>query len=225
MGEMNYYKGVNGMPESRKVLLSAVVAVIVWFALPPAGWHVLPRIMLCWDVLALVLLLLNWITFFTADPHDIRNLAKMEDSSRFVVFCVVLVCTFASLAAVVLLLLGRSQKAEWKGAYMAVAVAGMVFSWFMVHTIYTIRYAHKYYANHPQNKEIHAGGLDFPNDDKPDFIDFAYFAFVLGMTFQVSDVQITSKRLRRLALTHGMLSFGYNTIIVALTINLLASQN
>jgi uncharacterized membrane protein len=69
---------------------------------------------------------------------------------------------------------------------------------------------------------MHAGGLVFPDDDKPGYSDFAYFSFVLGMTFQVSDIQITSKRLRRIALLHGILSFGFNTIIVALTINVIA---
>ncbi|BAV09585.1 Uncharacterized membrane protein [Filimonas lacunae] len=203
-------------------MISLLAAVATGFILPADQLKGLVHIMLCWDVFALVLLVLNWITFFTTTAHDIRNKAKIEDSSRVVIFSIVLICTFASMLAVVLLLVTRSEKHEWKGAYMVVAIAGMVFSWLLMHSIYTIRYAHLYYANHPDKKDTHAGGLEFPEDDKPDFIDFAYFAFVLGMTFQVSDVQITSKSLRRMALMHGMLSFGFNTIIVALTINVLA---
>lgn len=213
---------INKLQESKKLLISLALAVTGWFAVPFSAPDALPHIMLCWNIFALALLALNWITFFTTTSHDIRNRAKVEDSSRIVIFSIVLVSTFASLLAVVLLLVTRSQKQEWKGLYLAVAITGMVLSWLLVHTIYTIRYAHLYYANHPTRKEEHAGGLDFPNEEKPDFIDFAYFAFVLGMTFQVSDVQVTAKGLRRLALMHGMLSFGYNTIIVALTINVVA---
>ena len=79
-----------------------------------------------------------------------------------------------------------------------------------------------HYSNHKTNPGTHTGGLDFPGENKPDFLDFAYFSFVLGMTFQVSDVTISSKKLRQWALLHGLISFAYNTIIVALTINILA---
>jgi uncharacterized membrane protein len=105
---------------------------------------------------------------------------------------------------------------------LIIAIAGMVLSWFFIHTIFTLRYAHIFYGDDDEKPETHAGGLEFPDDKKPDYLDFAYFALVLGMTFQVSDVQITSKRLRRIAMLHGLLSFGYNTIMIALTINLIA---
>jgi uncharacterized membrane protein len=98
----------------------------------------------------------------------------------------------------------------------------MVFSWFLIHTIFTLRYAHIYYGDHPSTPEKYHGGLSFPDDATPEYIDFAYFSFVLGMTFQVSDVDITSKRFRKLALWHSLLSFGFNTIMIALTINVIA---
>ena len=91
-----------------------------------------------------------------------------------------------------------------------------------MHTIFATKYAHIYYGDHETEPDIHAGGLTFPDENKPDYLDFAYFSFVLGMTFQVSDIQVASKRLRKLALLHGILSFGFNTIIVALTINIIA---
>lgn len=213
---------INTLPESGKLILSLAIATLSWFVVPYSAPDGLLHTMLCWDIFALVLLILNWITFFKTSSQDIRQRAKIEDSSRVVIFSIVLISTFASLLAIVLLLVTRSQKQEWKALSLAVSVTGMVLSWMLVHSIYTIRYAHLYYANHPSKKDTHAGGLDFPGEEKPDFIDFAYFSFVLGMTFQVSDVQITSKSLRRLALMHGMLSFGYNTVIVALTINVVA---
>ena len=105
---------------------------------------------------------------------------------------------------------------------MPIAIAGMLFSWFLIHTTFALRYAHIYYGHHETKPNTHAGGLEFPEDEQPDYLDFAYFSFVLGMTFQVSDVQITSKRFRKMAMFHGLISFGFNTIMIALTINLMA---
>jgi uncharacterized membrane protein len=92
----------------------------------------------------------------------------------------------------------------------------------MVHTTFCFHYAHLYYDDADEDTEIFAGGLDFPNEKTPDYMDFVYFSFGIGMSFQVSDVDITSKTIRRLVLLHGLLAFGLNTFVVALTINLIA---
>ncbi len=91
----------------------------------------------------------------------------------------------------------------------------------MVHTMFTFHYAHIYYDDDENNAAHHAGGLEFPKE-KPDYLDFAYFSFVIGMTFQVSDVEISARLIRRVALLHGLLAFLLNTFVVALTINLIA---
>ena len=93
-------------------------------------------------------------------------------------------------------------------------------SWVMLHTIFTLHYAHLYYSKIKDNPTV--SGLDFPEEKKPDYIDFAYFSFIIGMTFQVSDVQINSRIIRRTALAHSLLAFALNTFVVALTINLIA---
>ena len=98
----------------------------------------------------------------------------------------------------------------------------MMLSWIMVHTLFGFHYAHLYYGDDTNDPSSHAEGLEFPKEKKPDYLDFAYFAFVIGMTFQVSDVDITGRSIRRVALLHGLLSFGLNTFVVALTINLIA---
>jgi uncharacterized membrane protein len=94
-------------------------------------------------------------------------------------------------------------------------------SWLMTHTTFAFRYAHEYYEIDPSGSGI-AGGLEFPRERRPDYLDFMYFSLVLGMTFQVSDVQITARKFRRLAAAHGLLSFLFNTIILALTVNIAA---
>ena len=91
-------------------------------------------------------------------------------------------------------------------------------SWFLLHTVYSLHYAHLYYGDSDCD-EASDKGLDFPGDKDPDYLDFAYFAFVIGMTCQVSDVQVTTKRMRRITLLHGVISFGFNTVILALLIN------
>ena len=96
-------------------------------------------------------------------------------------------------------------------------------AWTMVHTTFTFHYARVYYSDSHHNSAEHKGGLCFPDEDCPDYLDFAYYAFVIGMTFQVSDVETRTRTFRRLTLLHSILSFGLNTFVVALTINLIAS--
>jgi len=205
-----------------KMLISLAVAVIIYYLFPLKSLGALPRIFLSWDVFGALLLGMTWIVFFTTGPQHIREESKIEDDSRTVIFFVVIIATIAGLVGVLQLLLSKKGSDHDNAIILPIAILGMVFSWLLVHSIFTVRYAHLYYGNDPDQPEIHVGGLKFPADSKPDFLDFAYFSFVLGMTFQVSDVEVTSKAMRRIALFHGLLSFGYNTVIVALTINVIA---
>jgi uncharacterized membrane protein len=106
---------------------------------------------------------------------------------------------------------------------VALSAAAILLSWMLVHTLFTLRYAHHYYADaHTKAEGQTVGGLLFPGDENPDFLDFAYFSFIIGMTCQVSDVQISSRAIRRLALVHGFITFGFNTAIVAMLVNIVA---
>lgn len=184
--------------------------------------NIVTHVLSAWDIFCLCLIFLSWLTFFTSGPRQIREIAKLQDESRTITFIIVLVSNFASLVAVVLILISKDTSKINEEVAIVVALAGMAFSWILVHTIFTLRYAHVYYGDSLLKPATQAGGLNFPEEEKPDYIDFAYFSFVLGMTFQVSDVEITSRNLRRLALMHGIISFGFNTIIVAITINVIA---
>ena len=203
-----------------KIIICLVLAVGVYLIADIKKIPSLTRIMIGWDTFSLCMIILTWITFTITTPAEIRKQAGVQDSSRVVVFIIILISTFASFLAVLLLVIAKNKATE--ALDIPVAVSGMLFSWFLVHTIFAMRYAHIFYGDHQTKPDVHAEGLDFPNDNKPGYLDFAYFSFVLGMTFQVSDVQVTSKRLRKLALLHGILSFGFNTFIVALTINVIA---
>ncbi|MDE2007951.1 MAG: DUF1345 domain-containing protein, partial [Rhodospirillales bacterium] len=104
---------------------------------------------------------------------------------------------------------------------IALVAATLLLSWLMMHTTFAFRYAHEYYTAERAPPAFDAG-LEFPGETAPDYMDFYYFSLVLGMTFQVSDVQITARKLRRLATLHGLLSFLFNTVILALTVNIAA---
>jgi uncharacterized membrane protein len=202
-----------------KIIICIVLAIAAYLVADIKN-NPLTRLMIGWNTFSLCMIIMTWITFKITTPDEIRRQAELQDTSRVVIFVIVLISAFASFFAVLLLVI--SEKKETEAFDIPVAMAGMFFSWFLVHTIFAMRYAHIYYGDHETQPAIHAGGLIFPKEDNPDYIDFAYFSFVLGMTFQVSDIQVTSKELRKMALLHGILSFGFNTIIVALTINVIA---
>lgn len=206
-----------------KPLIAISVAVVVYFIFPLNYSRDFSRIMLAWDVFSLCLLSIYWFIFYTSPPTHIRKMAAEEDTSRVIIFILTLICATASMLAVIILLTSRHESTAEKALHFFVAIIGMTLSWSLVHTIFAVRYAHLYYADHETKPGIHAAGLEFPDEDKPDFVDFAYFSFVLGMTFQVSDVSITSRKIRRMVLWHGLISFGYNAVIIALTINVIAS--
>jgi uncharacterized membrane protein len=203
-----------------KIIICLVLAVVAYLLADIKNINTLTRVMIGWNTFSLCMIILTWITFKITTPAEIRKQAGLQDGSRIVIFIIILISTFASFLAVLLLLISKEKATEVLD--IPVAIAGMLFSWFLVHTIFAMRYAHIYYGDNKTKPDIHAGGLDFPEETKPDYLDFAYFSFVVGMTFQVSDVEITSKRLRKLVLLHSIVSFGFNTFIVALTINVIA---
>jgi uncharacterized membrane protein len=205
-----------------KLLICMAIAIIVYFIIQIEHLDILSHLMIGWDTFSLCMIMMTWTTFMITKSSQIRKQARVQDSSRSVIFIIILIATIASFLAVLLLLVTKQKFKSAESFHLIIALSGMVLSWLLIHTIFTLRYAHIFYGNDEKNPTTHAAGLEFPNDEKPDYRDFAYFSFVLGMTFQVSDVQITSKPLRRLAMWHGLLSFGYNTVMIALTINVIA---
>jgi uncharacterized membrane protein len=209
------------MKPVHRLMIGFIAALVTWILIRPAGLPVLMQVMLLWDVFCLATLISAFMVFFTCAPAQIRKIASREDGSRFFVFIVVLVSSMASMVTVLLLILSKDADAR-PGFYLPVAIAGMLLSWLLVHTTFCFHYAHMYYSDDEEEPGSHAEGLEFPKEAAPDYLDFAYFSFVIGMTFQVSDVEISSRAIRRQALVHGLLSFGLNTFVVALTVNLIA---
>jgi uncharacterized membrane protein len=209
-----------------RVAISLAVGVLVLVA--TLGLHRLPlQLILSWNAFAVTSILLAWIRIIFADAKSAVLTAKLQDTGRTIIFSLVLIGACASLFAVAFLLgTAKGTSGARLGEHVGLAAFTVVHSWFLIHTVFTMRYAHAYYRTEdPDERGRHGAGLNFPGeeDDEPDFIDFAYFAFVIGMTFQVSDIAITSKLIRRLSLVHALLSFLFNTVILALAINLASS--
>jgi uncharacterized membrane protein len=202
-----------------RLLIGLALGALAW-ALAPAGEDAVSRSVAAWDVYAGSTLLIIAAAMFTADAARIRKVANSEDLSRIVAFVFVLVAAAASLMAVVALL-GTLDSLS-RGAltrHVALSVAAVLESWLLVHTVFTLHYAHIYYDN-DKTKGGDTGGLEFPgHDPEPDYLDFAYFAFTIGMAAQTADVTIPGRRQRRTALLHAIISFGFNTAIVALSIS------
>jgi len=197
---------------SRSLIALAVGGSVWWLFAGRLGWQT--RLLLGWLAYALTVLVLIWLIIGWA---DVRQTAQREDESRPAIFLFTVGGALVSLLAVVILL-GSVKELTAVEATRHVLLSGLtvISAWLVTHSVFTLHYAHLYYD--PDETE-QVGGLDFPGDEPPDYLDFAYYSFVVGMTFQVSDVAITDKRIRRLTLLHGVLSFAFNSLIIALTIN------
>jgi uncharacterized membrane protein len=205
----------------QRLLIAAVVALVTFLL---ASGRVRPSLqsIFTWNAFAWCFILFSWVKIVFADARTSVQTAKLEDTGRMVIFVFVILAAVTSLFAVAVLI-GEAKglsKAAVTG-HLLLAGCTVISSWVLVHTVFTVHYAHAYYRQVDDAQDSSEGaGVEFPGEKQPDFLDFAYFSFVIGMTCQVSDVQISGRGIRRLALVHGLLSFLFNTVILALTINL-----
>jgi uncharacterized membrane protein len=204
-----------------RIVISFLFAAIAFFIIRKSDLNAMMITMILWDTFALSYILLSWIVFFKSTVTHIAKLAQKDDGSRIFVFIVVVIASFASMLTVLLLIISKENAGTSTAVYLPVIIAGILLSWILVHTTFCFHYAHLFYNVDDLVKPT-KGGLEFPKEQHPDYLDFAYFSFVVGMTFQVSDVEISSRIIRRVALVHGLISFLLNTFVVALTINLIA---
>jgi uncharacterized membrane protein len=201
-------------------LVFGMVAGLIIVVLAPFTF-LTTRLLLGWDIGVALYLLLIYATMSRCDIAHIRRRAAEQDEGAFAILLMTMAATFASLIAIVFALGGsKSAPHEQAAVLVGLTIGTILLSWFFVHTIFALHYAHEYYG---ERRDGIIGGLNFPGDDDPDYWDFFYFSLVIGMTSQVSDVAITSKGIRRLATMHGALSFFFNVTVLALTINMVSS--
>ena len=174
-------------------------------------------ILIGWDATAMGLVAWVWVAVAKLSADKTKSHASREDPSIRMSELIVLTCGVAMLAAVGLVLIQAGHAVGGMKAYLiGLGVLSVGLSWGLVHTVFTLRYARASYAQ-PQ------GGIDFNESDPPTYLDFAYLALTIGMTFQVSDTNLTSKGIRRIALVHAMFSYLFGVVIIGLVINVVAS--
>lgn len=184
------------------------------------------RALLGWCVGAFTYLGLAWWLAETFDAERTRARAQLQDPPSAVIFLVMLVAVVVSVGAIAVILQQvKSLAPDQRPAHIALSMLALAASWLTIHMVFAFRYAHRYYQAELQTgKQADADGpgLQFPGADDPDYFDFLYYSYVVGMTSQVSDVQVTSREMRRLTLVHSIVSFGFNMAVLALSINVVA---
>lgn len=203
-----------------RLLAALLAASLVQLSLPSSLlWAT--RTLCLWDAAMLCFLGLTWVAMARSKPEVMRWRALQEDEGRVVILSLITAAACASLLAIFFVLKSSKDTPPAQlQLHLGLAITTIVSSWLLVHTIFASHYAFDYYRNDPTSEQ--AEGLDFPGDRQPDYWDFLYYSFTVGMTSQVSDVQVNSRSMRRLTLLHGVLSFFFNTTILAMSINIIA---
>ena len=202
------------MRRTMAAVAAGLVVLVVTLVLGTA-WPV--ALTSSWGVVALVIVASVWIRIAPMNAEETKAHARAEDFSRPTSDLAVLVASIASLGAIAYTVhrAGHSHGAT-KALLIALAIGVVALSWLTAHTLYLVRYGDVYYGDP-------VGGIDFNDDEPPDYHDFAYLALTIGMTFQVSDTSLTSKAMRRVAIRHALLSFLFVAVILALSINTVAT--
>jgi uncharacterized membrane protein len=205
------------MPHSAlgRVMIAAVLGLIATGAALLAGFYYVAA-QAGWDVAALTYLAITLPAVWRLGPGDTQRKARREDPTRPVVDVILLTAAVASLVALGIVIVRASRSSgPLELVLTLIAVISVVLSWALVHVTYMLRYARLYYTEP-------VGGVDFNQDEKPSYADFAYLAFTIGMTFQVSDTALGSRAIRSAALKHALLSYLFGTVILATIVNFVA---
>jgi len=212
--------GIVRLTAMHRLAIALGISALAAIALrPTVSMHV--SVLVSWDVFVLCDLALAWTLITRTDETQTRLRAQRYDPGGYILFLLIVVAASASFIAIGFMVGSIAELPFGQRAIRLVLSIGALFlSWFLIHTAFAFHYAKLYYYL-PSGHDEHHRGLKFPHDDEPDYMDFAYYSFVVGMTSQVSDVAVRSRPMRRLTLVHGILSFVYNIAILAMSINII----
>jgi uncharacterized membrane protein len=198
-----------------RLLGSTTLGLVVLLALP-ADWRWATRVLISWDIGLAAYIAAVGVMMARADIADLRRRAAEQDEGAGVVLLLTVAASLASLGAIAAELVGLAKDAPNHALHVALATLTILLSWIFTQVIFALHYAYEFYDDADR-------GLKFPGEQDPDYWDFVYFSFVIGMTFQVSDVAVTDRVIRRIVVVHGVVSFLFNTAILALMVNIMAS--
>lgn len=206
----------------QRLAAALAVAITAYLVQPDfISWHT--RVVASWDLGTIVYLGLAWWLFARADAAGTRDHALAQDQSGYLIFLFVVSSACASVVAIGFVVGTIKELAFWPRTWhLALTVGALMSSWLLIQTVFAFHYARRYY-DRTRHDSAALPELLFPGKREPDYLDFAYYSFVIGMTSQVSDVAVTSRRMRRLTLIHAFLAFVFNIAVLALSINIIAS--
>jgi uncharacterized membrane protein len=205
------------------LVIGALIGVVVFAVTGSVFARLVTRGLVGWDCGVLVFIVLALNEMRDSDYRRMRARAVAHDEGRHAMLALAMVAAAASVAAIISELSGAKGRDQVLEVFSVLLTAGTIaLSWFFVHLVFAIHYAHVYYLAEDGAGDGHRCGLEFPDDEEPDYWDFLYFAAGIGATSQTADVNIRSKELRRIATAHSLISFAFNTAILATMINLAA---
>lgn len=208
---------------ARRRLLVSIAAGLILFPILPERLAAETRLALAWDATASCYLTQIVAMSLRSRPDDMRRRAAQEDTSVAANLLIAVVAAgFSLLAVTTLLMMASGLQQPTRGLHLLLGGATTLLSWFVVHTLFAVHCAHAYYAPDTAHAGNIRGGLGFPSEEAPDYFDFLYFSFVIGMTAQVSDVAVKSREMRRTALVQGLVAFVFNTLVLAFAVNIAA---
>lgn len=203
----------------RRIGLSAMIGMLIFLGLPDT-MHLDSRILAGW--IAGVVCFLGLVLFMMtqANPQRTYYLAQRQEAQHLAIFLLVVFMALTSIFAIALMLANnKDTPPEVLTMQVGLSAVAILSSWFLTHTMFALHYATCYYRDDPATpEEDYTGGITLPSEETPDYLDFMYFSFTIGMTSQTSDVSIISRPMRRLALGHGVVSFFFYSIIIALSV-------
>ena len=209
-----------------RLIASVVVAIAVFLIEPGSMSDRSTSMLVAWNGGTVLYIALNLMTIAGATPSTIRWRASLTDEGRFAILILVVLAALATMGAIfVQLQVAKDMQGLAKGLHLALAGLTIVSAWVFIHLTFALHYAHEYFDEGktlPGQKQKWLSGLAFPGTDEPDYWDFLYFSFIIGVASQTADVAITSKSMRRTSLAHSVVAFFFNSAILALTINIAA---
>jgi uncharacterized membrane protein len=202
-----------------RFIIAVTVGLVVWWFLPLNDN--ITRLLAAWNIAGWLYVVLIGIMMLRCEVAGIKRQASLEDESRTVLLVLTVLASVAMVLAIVAQLSALNEDHSSDSTLkFALSFSTILVSWFLVHTVFALYYAHEFHSEAKGSSRGSGGGLQFPGEQIPDYLDFVYFSFVVGTTAQTSDVVVSSRRMRRVVTLHGLLSFFFNTTVIALVVNL-----
>jgi len=213
------FQVLTNLDSRRRIGFAAMFGMTIFLVLPDA-MHLYTRILAAWIAGVFCFLSIVFWMMASSDAERTYHRAQRQEAQHWTIFLLVVCMALVSIGAIALMLVdNKDLPAPVLTVQLALSIVSILSSWFLTHTMFALHYTTCYYRRNDSNPELeYAGGVELPGEMQPDFLDFLYFSFTIGMTSQTSDISITTSPMRRLSLGHAIVSFFFYSVIIALSV-------